>query len=446
MPASINGCGTMYCGNAAAVAWEKPSFSGANPPDHDALVCITFLMMPLAPLRACHVFDQLGGAARELRLRWSAPLVLRALLRPWLMLAVGVGGFFTGIMAFAIVQTLLDSKPWKKPADLTGLYTIVGLCLLLPIGLAGLRWFSRRDRSQRDIRLVIGRYAFGSSDPALWHESVLARADVTKLIGGPVPRTVAEAALREGHFSRAMLAARLLVGRGDPAGAALSERILAHPTVKERLSRLRKEPWRIAELVPDAKPASPQASPFDGILFYDGRRYSKELLDRAGGPGFAAFVRENPKVVRAAPSSLVVRGMLALLILWIVSLPLTQQPAAKAKDAFETWLGTLLIGGLLGWVLYDAQTRTVAIGDRCLQVTNQRVLLDALQEVKHSSHLGIFPIVDVRAVGALVRWPYREGENEELERILKAAIALKTQSPDAAAPGLESSHVAAHLS
>src|SRR5262245_335293 len=141
MPASINGCGTMYCGQSAAVAWEKPSFSGANPPDHDTVVCVALLMLPLVPLRPCHVFDQLGGASRELRLRWDAPLVLRALLRPWVMFATGVGVFTTGMLAFVFVHELLQGKAWRQPDDPTGLYVWMGLCLLLPIGLAGLRWF-----------------------------------------------------------------------------------------------------------------------------------------------------------------------------------------------------------------------------------------------------------------------------------------------------------------
>ncbi len=41
---------------------------------------------------------QLSGAGREVRLRWSAPLVLRAMLRPWCLIITALGAMFVKVV------------------------------------------------------------------------------------------------------------------------------------------------------------------------------------------------------------------------------------------------------------------------------------------------------------------------------------------------------------
>jgi hypothetical protein len=111
----------------------------------------------------------------------------------------------------------------------------------------------------------------------------------------------------------------------------------------------------------------------------------------------------------------------------------------------EGVLGTVLVAGFLGWVLRDFHTRTVTIGDGRLTVAGAHAPLDAVEKLVHESHIGLFPIVTVHTVGGLVRWPYRKGENEELERILNAVIELRRRFPPKNAPGLRASHGSAHF-
>jgi hypothetical protein len=436
----------MYCGNSAAVHWEEPHFTSPRKPDHDAVVCLTFLMLPLLPLRPCHVFDHTGGAAREVPLRWKGRLVARALLRPWLFLATGIGAWMVATLLFVLGYAYTHPKPWRRPTN-PGFYAVLGIASLLPVGLLGLRATSAGDRRNRDIRLLMGRHAFGSSDPALWRPDVLRAANPEPLIGSSDIAGTAERELRQGHFPRAMLAARLLVAHGDPRGEPLTARILADPRVVDRLERIRKQPWRIAELVPEARPTAPQASALDGIPFYDGRRYPKAALDAAGGPGFGAFVRDNPRLVRAAPTHAPVKAALWALLLSFAYVGIAPTPPSKSKPdkPWERLLGCSMFCALFAWALRDAYTRKVTIGDGKLKVSNRIAHLDAVQKVGRRRVFG-FPAVSVTAVDGLVEWPYRRGESEELERVLEAAIALRRVAPRTeSGPVLESDGRAAHF-
>jgi hypothetical protein len=419
----------MYCGNAAAVHWDKPAFTSPRRPDHDAVVCVTLLMLPILPLRPCHVFDHTGTVNREVPLRWSWSLVARALVRPWLILATGVGALMAIMLAFLVVYSFVHGQQDRltRPRDPSGVFFMAGVGMLLPIGLFGLRWFSVRDRANRDIRLVMGRHVFGSSDPALWRPDVLGKTSLKQLIGSDDAARTAEAALSNGHFSRAMLAARLLRASGDARGEAFTARILAEPRVVELLNRIRKKPWTSAELAPRMRPASPDPFFADRILFYDGRRYSKDVLDAAGGPSFSSFVQENPTLVRAAPSHIAGRVILWALPVLIVAALLS--PTGSSMSRKERLFGTVLLCSFIGWILKDTYKRQVTIGAGRLNVAGQTALLDAVKKVGRRRFLGFFPSVSVEVVGGLIEWPYRTGESEELERVLNAVIALRSLAP-----------------
>jgi hypothetical protein len=443
MPTSMNGCGTMYCGRAAAVHWEEPHFTSPRKPDHDAVVCVTLLLLPLIPLRPCHVYDHTGTAAREIPLRWSGRLLARAMLRPLLVLAALAGGFVAACLAFAFVDVALRGLPWSPP------HAMVGLALLAPAALAGLRWFAVRDRRDRDIRLLLGRYEYGSSDPALWHPDVLRQASVETLIGSSEPERTAEPALREGDYACAMLAARLVAARDPEHGEALTDRILRDHGARKRLDRLRKEPWRVAELrstvrVSAAETTAPEPP---GIPFYDKRRYSESALDAAGGPGFADYVRAHPRLERAAPSSIVIRALLLGMLVLFAAVAVSPPSPTDPKDTRSTrLLGGGLMIALFGWILQDTHTRRVIIGEGKLRVSNQTALLDAVEKVGRRTIFVFFTAVSIKTAGGQVEWPYRKGESEELERVLRAVIALRPAAPDGP-PGsrIRSDHSSVHF-
>src|SRR5262249_43832252 len=164
-----------------------------------------------------------------------------------------------------------------------------------------------------------------------------------------------------------------LVADGDPRGEALTARLLADPRVQALLEKIRNEPWRATALAPEAKPASPQAAVLDGVLFYDKRRYPKAILCQAAGAGFAAFVRDTPRVVRAAPSHVAGRAILWALLLFFAAVGLGLGGPDPKETPAKRLLGGAIMCALVGWILHDAYTRQVTIGDGRLMVSNQKV-------------------------------------------------------------------------
>lgn len=231
MPFSINGIGTGLTGYRAPISWVERKFWSLKTPtslqDHDAVVCFVFALLPLVPLRPVHTFAWDGVHYQQVKLRWSWGLVLGAMAQTWGM-ALVVCGFLTASVALLVASKDLTLTIGAATVGLTGL---------------GLRAFVRaQDQRTRDVRIVLGPHPGGSSDPALWHPELLTSVPQHSVADGAV-------ALDRGDYASAMFTARVLVGRGEAEGEALTQQILSHPVVAGALQTLRKAPWRRDELL-----------------------------------------------------------------------------------------------------------------------------------------------------------------------------------------------------
>lgn len=158
---SIEGTGFEECGYFAPISWQKhkASFLGVKGDgDHDAVLCIAFFGLPIIPLKPVHVFSlKETEEYSKIPLRWNVRLIFHVFYRIYGIIPLS----FT---AFMLAEAILVNRNW--------LYAIVSLglfCFTLDILLATKRIYGR----SRNIRLLLGRHKFGSSDPALWARSVL---------------------------------------------------------------------------------------------------------------------------------------------------------------------------------------------------------------------------------------------------------------------------------
>ena len=111
------------------------------------------------------------------------------------------------------------------------------------------------DQRHRDIRLLLGRHVYGSSDPAFWTRKIL--RDVRPPQQSFCHATFAAAVpalLAEGDLERAMFAARLSTAlESRRAGEELTDRILREPKVKAALERIRPDPALRSEILPPSE-------------------------------------------------------------------------------------------------------------------------------------------------------------------------------------------------
>lgn len=118
------------------------------------------------------------------------------------------------------------------------------LTLVVGIGLAVLAFVSsRQEPRDRQIRLLLGPHAWGSSDPATWHKSI--RRDIVD------PRDLkaasfadfAKEAIEDKEWSFAMWAARLCVAvQDEETGEKLTDEILNNPEVRRSLEVVWRRP------------------------------------------------------------------------------------------------------------------------------------------------------------------------------------------------------------
>jgi len=246
VPQSFQGVGTTYYGGAAPIHWQKPE-TIAIPADHDAIECVILLLLPIFPLKAFHTFQWQLRECKTIPIKRSPALVVRALLRPYLIILTWVSGFMTAVTLGGMVYSYFflnrpfnDLVPKREAWDF--ILLAWGTFLLSQGFLWMLRYLYHRSR---DIRLVIGPHELGSSDPATWNFTPSAEE-----IGG-VGVEASYKALAEGQFSRAMYCARALVLMGDRRGEAITDKILRDARVSSKLPTLRRRPWLRRELFPE---------------------------------------------------------------------------------------------------------------------------------------------------------------------------------------------------
>ncbi len=241
MPFTLNGCGTSVCPARGLVAWTKGKWYSSPALDYDALECLVFFFLPIIPYRAIHTFDWNGSNYRRIPLRWSGTLILKAFLRRWL-----VGVSYIGCILTFIGLFLPDPDRWS----LLG----YGIIIVLFSG-GGLYSLHFLDERTRNIRRLLGKHSYGSSDPATWHPSLLSNLKTPKeLFGTNDFCSAVMTLLKDGKLSSAMWAARLSSALEDKTvGEKLTNEVFADGQVKVALYKIKRNParWKEFVILPD---------------------------------------------------------------------------------------------------------------------------------------------------------------------------------------------------
>ncbi len=149
---------------------------------------------------------------------------------------------------------------WCIPmAMLCGLASVLLLCagtiiavifsvvcfILFILSIVGLVYLKATNKGRdRDLRLVLGRHIWGTSDPATWHKRLLKMVlHPRQSFGVDSFAQLAQIKFQEGKWAEAMWAARLCVAlEHRQFGEDMTDEILYHPKVQRRLQRVRKNP------------------------------------------------------------------------------------------------------------------------------------------------------------------------------------------------------------
>lgn len=223
----LHGLGISVCSSRGAVDW------GGEAEDYDAVECLTFCFMPVLPLRCVHVSLDVGKETPEtvyhpLRFRWSSVGI--AFARRWLW----------GLLIVGLIILLTDNGLKRKRGKVPALAAVS----VVIFSHLGLRLLDRTDQRHRDVRYLLGRYRFGSSDPLDWKSNHLTEPPSSQSLYGT--ETFGEAIpelLRNGEYSRAMWAARLSTVFEDArAGENWTLAVLSHPKVQKSLTTVRVNP------------------------------------------------------------------------------------------------------------------------------------------------------------------------------------------------------------
>jgi hypothetical protein len=230
MPYTVNGIGTSVCPGRGFAKW-------AGTPDSDALECLTIFYVPLIPYKAIHTFQWNENAYNHVPIRWSIGLLIHAFGRRWL------GVLLVAAVVAAVVGAVeLFNARSRNPSLGNGLLNLAWfLAVASALGWGLLEFLDQRTRT---IRLLLGRHQYGSSDPAMWTEPLLAGMTGPQSLFGTA--TYADAVLpllAAGAYSRAMWAARLSVAFENPeTGEELTNTVLEHPGVAAAAKHVKQQP------------------------------------------------------------------------------------------------------------------------------------------------------------------------------------------------------------
>jgi hypothetical protein len=218
-----------------------------NSPDHDVVSFFSILFVPIIPLGCYHTYEWQGTAFKELKIRWSWPLFVRALLRLLIYPLVGLCVLLLGISLVAIYMNIREPMAEFKAARVMGFLagSLGGLAVLILIYI----WMQRKDRRNVDIRLLLGPHNLGSSDPATWPFDIMMKMRPENEFGEASFLEAARTAREKGDFIKAMWAARLAEGAGEPYAETCADEILNDERIKGRLEQLRKRPWQRDEIM-----------------------------------------------------------------------------------------------------------------------------------------------------------------------------------------------------
>jgi hypothetical protein len=226
----------------------------------DGVECFTFFFLPIVPYRPIHIYGRRGMIYQAMAIRWSGPLVFRAMVKPWLAMVLTIGlGLF---LIFGLV-CLMVWVGWVRLDRMSSDLRSMALLMLLGFGLslsafaafAALGLTSRRARRIRTLLASAGR----DSDPVTWLPDTF--ADLTlpakRSFGTDTYAAAVEPLLARGEFGRAMWAARLCTSwENKTEGEQLTQMVLEHPGASAILARVS----MLGSL--EAEPMSSPAPPF----------------------------------------------------------------------------------------------------------------------------------------------------------------------------------------
>ncbi len=238
MPVTINGIGTSVCGSRGNVGWGS----------FDAMEWFVLLYMPLIPIKPIHTFDWNGEQYRAIPIRWSLDLLLRTFFNRWMW---GVGCLGVLFLLFAAIGPRDNLFFLALGLPLVAVAVLIGLIL---------RFGDGRNKAIRRVLGPVG--GVGYCDPATLTGKLLEQVagEPRLMFGTDSYALAAEKMLEQGHFARALLAARLCVALEDRAeGEALTSQILNDRDVAEALLKVKRDAGKWARLM--GEPTQEEAPP-----------------------------------------------------------------------------------------------------------------------------------------------------------------------------------------
>ena len=219
-------------GRRGEVVWEKQEFvSGeGGRRDYDAYQGVG-LLVPFYLTNAIHTFGwgKHGDDARAIPLERDSQFALRVYMMDW-------GGPFLVLSGLGILPLACSGVNKIATFSCFAVLVLSGFMVLYAL-------LTGNNKRHRDIRLILGKHEWGSSDPATWHRSLLKRVKPANKHGAESFSMLAEDFLGEKQVAEAMWAARLCVALEDEKeGEDLTNEIITHPSVRKRLEKIRKNP------------------------------------------------------------------------------------------------------------------------------------------------------------------------------------------------------------
>lgn len=217
-------------GRRGEIFWGKGlHLTGEGRRQYDAYLVGFGFFVPLVLRELVHVWDiptTQAGSCKGIRLRPDSAFKTRVLWANW-------GG--TGAAALLIAT----------PFAWAGIHPVLGIVALLGgigLGVAALL-FSREGSRNREIRLLLGRHTWGSSDPATWHTTICKDIIAPQTLQIKDYATLARIAMGKRRWSVGMWAARLCTAvENQDEGERLTDAILAEAEVRQGLGQIRSNP------------------------------------------------------------------------------------------------------------------------------------------------------------------------------------------------------------
>lgn len=233
-----------YCGRRADIVWKKSSFIGTGGRrDYDTHRAIGFVF-PFWLNDPIHTFgwSQINPKGRAILLRPDRGFKFQACLQDLGGAIAIIALIAAPVLGCVALLRRMENQPTGSlylAASVLSLVYVIGFALIY-------FYFRTLDRHERDIRLVLGKHAWGSSDPAYWHADLLESLRAPKeAFGVQSYAALARKCIKEAEWDRAMWAARLCTAVEDcQRGEKLTDEIMAQAEVEALLGEIRKDPSR----------------------------------------------------------------------------------------------------------------------------------------------------------------------------------------------------------